>query len=114
LTRSNGQDEPSRGRSAEVPSSTEPRRIGHGDEGPEMHPVSEPDQADLRAILANLGREICQPLEALRGRIEALLGARSGPISDAERGQAETMLRLCDDLGRLTRDCLGGPGSGEG
>jgi len=79
-----------------------------------MHPEAQPHQADLGAILANLGREICQPLESLREEIGALLGDPSRPITDAERGQAETMLRLCDDLGRLTRDCLGGPESGEG
>jgi len=65
------------------------------------------DRDDLRAILANLGREIRHPLESLRGGIGELLADPDRPISDAERTQARTMLALCDDLDRLTRGCLG-------
>ncbi len=65
------------------------------------------DSAILGSILANLGREIRGPLNSLRGEIDGLLGDPSLPITEAERKQAQTMLALCDDLGRLTRECLG-------
>ena len=75
---------------------------------------SDRDQADLRSILASLGREICQPLDSLRAGIGRLLAEPSRPITEAERGQARTMLTLCDDLGRLTRECLGSADPGQG
>jgi hypothetical protein len=71
---------------------------------------SESEQAILQAILANISREICQPLDLLQGGIGRLLDDPSRPINDAERGQAVTMLELCKDLGRLTQECLGTPG----
>jgi hypothetical protein len=69
----------------------------------------EPDRghADLGPILAGLGLEICHPLERLRGGLGRLVEEPSRPLTDAERGQAQAMLALCDDLGRLTRECLG-------
>jgi len=72
-----------------------------------MDAESEREGFSLQAILANLSREICQPLDLLQGGIGALLGDPSRPITEAERSQAETMLMLCNDLGRLTRECLG-------
>jgi hypothetical protein len=60
----------------------------------------------LGPILAGLSGEICRPLELLRGGIERLLTDPSRRITDAERVQARTMLGLCEDLGRLTRECL--------
>ena len=72
---------------------------------------------DLQAILASLGQVICQPLDSLRGGIGRLLEDPARSISDSERGQAEVMLTLCDQLDQLTRDCLGmatpGPGPGD-
>jgi hypothetical protein len=79
-----------------------------------MDPKSECEQALLQAILANLSREICQPLDLLQGGIGKLLDDPTRPINDAERGQAVTMLELCKDLGRLTRECLGTFESREG
>ncbi len=72
-----------------------------------MDTSAEPPQ--LRSILANLGLEICRPLESLRGGIGRFLDDPDRPASEAERVQAETMLTLCDDLGRLTRERLVGP-----
>jgi len=65
------------------------------------------DRDELRAILANLGREIRHPLDSLRGGIGNLLDDPDRPITDAERAQARTMLALCDDLDHMTRGCLG-------
>jgi hypothetical protein len=50
--------------------------------------------------------EICRPLESLQCAIDLLIVDPSRPITDAERIQARTMLGLCEDLGRLTRECL--------
>jgi hypothetical protein len=44
----------------------------------------------------------------LRGGIDQLIVSRADEISDLERSQARTLLTVCDDLGRLTRECLGG------
>ena len=66
----------------------------------------------MQAILANLSREICQPLGLLRAGIMQLIGAEPEFISEAERSQAQTLFMVCDDLGRLTRECLGGEESG--
>ena len=79
----------------------------------ELAPNPAPDPTDLPAlgpILAGLSGEIRRPLEVLRGGIDRLLDDPSRPISDAERAQARTMLGLCDDLDRLTRECLEGGG----
>ena len=64
------------------------------------------DPALLQAILANLSGEICLPLGLLRGRIGKILLSPPSSITDLERSQAETMLNLCDDLDRMTRECL--------
>jgi hypothetical protein len=79
-----------------------------------MDAEAERDRFALPAILANLSREICQPIDLLQGGIGVLLGDPSKPITDAERSQAEIMLMLCNDLGRLTRECLGDPEASEG
>jgi hypothetical protein len=93
----NDQDNPSQaGSSADVPLIPETQGSG-----------SRAESEFLRAILTNLGREICQPLDLLRGGIREVIVDRSGKITEVERSQAETMLALCDDLGRLTRECLG-------
>ena len=70
------------------------------------------DPALLGAILANLSSEIRRPLSLLRGGIGKILASPADSITDLERSQAETMLSLCDDLDRLTRDCLGSPAPG--
>jgi hypothetical protein len=66
--------------------------------------------SSLGPILAGLSGEICCPLELLRGGIDQLLTDPSRRITDAERIQARTMLGLCEDLGRLTREYLEGAG----
>jgi len=63
----------------------------------------------LRSILANLSQEISRPLDSLRVGIGRVLDQSDRPLSEAERAQAQTMLTLCDDLGLLTRERLGGP-----
>lgn len=81
-----------------------------GDHEPARNPASGLSPApSLGPILARLSVEICRPLESLRGGIDRLLDDPSRPITEAERVQARTMLGLCDDLGRLTRECLEGP-----
>ena len=75
---------------------------------------SESEQAILQAILANISREICQPLDLLQGGIGQLLDDPTRPINDAERGQAVAMLEICKDLGQLTRECLGTSESRDG
>jgi hypothetical protein len=69
---------------------------------------AEAEHPQLRSILANLSLEICRPLDSLRLGIDRFLNQPGRPVSDAERAQAQTMLTLCDDLGRLTRERLGG------
>jgi signal transduction histidine kinase len=75
---------------------------------------AEAEHPQLRSILANLSQEICRPLDSLRVGIGRFLEESDRPISDAERVQAQTMLTLCDDLGLLTRERLGGPPTAEG
>ncbi len=80
-----------------------------GDQGPGREPADDSaPAAELAPILAGLSGEICRPLELLRSGIDRLLGDPTRPITDAERIQARTMLGLCDDLDRLTRECLEG------
>jgi len=70
---------------------------------------AEAEHPQLRSILANLSREIARPLDSLRVGIGRVLDQADQPLSEAERIQAQTMLTLCDDLGLLTRERLGGP-----
>lgn len=71
--------------------------------------ATDPSQTlDLEPILAGLSGEICRALESLRSGIDRLVVDPSKPISEAERVQARTMLGLCEDLDRLTRECLEG------
>jgi hypothetical protein len=80
-----------------------------GDHGPAREPAPDPSTPpELAPILAGLSGEICRPLELLRSGIDRLLDDPTRPITEAERVQARTMLGLCDDLGRLTRECLEG------
>lgn len=72
-----------------------------------MPPGPDRVRDDLESILAHLGVELCRPLDSLRGEIGRMVDAPPRPLTDAEVGQARTMLTICDDLGRLTRDCLG-------
>lgn len=82
------------------------------DNNPACDPApSESSRPDLAPILAGLSGEIRRPLESLRSGIHQLLGDASRPISDAERVQAQTMLDLCDDLNRLTRECMEAQGA---
>jgi hypothetical protein len=67
-------------------------------------PRAEPDA--IRPILIGLSGEIRRPLERLRQGIDRLLGDETRPTSDAEIAHARAMLGLCDELDRLTRDCL--------
>ena len=70
---------------------------------------SEP--AEIGAILDLLGAEIRRPLDALRVGIDRLIDDPTGPLSEPEAIQARTIRGLCDDLDRLTRECLATPGS---
>jgi len=70
-----------------------------------------PDHPGLKAILASLGQELGRPLDALQGEILRLLGDPDRPITDAQRSHTRTMLALCEDLRKLTAECLGDPGS---
>jgi hypothetical protein len=76
-----------------------------GDPGTARDPSPPPA---IAPILARLSGEIRHPLELLRGGIDRLLGDSSRSITEAERAQAQTMLGLCEDLDRLTRECLEG------
>ena len=67
----------------------------------------DPQQDFLRSILANIGLEICRPLESLQGGIATLLDGPAGSLGEAEMRQALTMRELCEELGRLTRESLG-------
>ena len=62
---------------------------------------------ELRVISSVLGHEICRPLDALQANLTRLLEDPDREPSAAERNHAITMLELCDDLRRLTWDCLG-------
>ncbi len=71
------------------------------------------DREPIRVILANLSGEICRPLETLQNQIVWLLDDSTEPaLTEAERAQASTMLTLCDEIDRLTRECLGSPTPG--
>jgi len=70
-----------------------------------------PDPSKLTAILASLGRELRRPLDSLQEEIERLLVDHDRPITEAQRLHIQTMLALCDDLRKLTADCLGEPSS---
>jgi len=70
-----------------------------------------PVPSELRAILATLGQELRRPLDTLQEEIERLLIDHDRPITDAQRSHTRTMLALCDDLRKLTADCLGEPAS---
>jgi hypothetical protein len=76
-------------------------RSGDHDPVPDLSPMPA-----LGPVLARLSTEIYRPLESLRCAIDLLIVDPSRPITDAERIQARTMLGLCDDLSRLTRECL--------
>ena len=54
-----------------------------------------------------LSREICRPIDTLQASLARLLDDPTRPPSEIERTHAATMLALCDDLRRLTLDCLG-------
>ncbi len=70
-----------------------------------------PDPPELKAILASLGQELRRPLDALQGEIDRILIDPDRPISDGQRTHTQTMLALCEDLRRLTVECLGEPES---
>jgi hypothetical protein len=83
------------------------------DPPPSAHDGGPGREADgLVAILSNLSREISLPLGLLRAGIGQIIDAGPEVVSEAERSQAQTLLMVCDDLERLTRECLGGEGSG--
>ena len=65
----------------------------------------------LVEISSVLSREICRPIDTLQASLARLLDDPEHPPSEVERTHASTMLSLCDDLRRLTFECLG-DGSG--
>ena len=70
-----------------------------------------PDHSGLETILASLGQELSRPLDALQEEILRLLGDPGRSITETQRSHTETMLALCEDLRKLTAECLGVPGS---
>ena len=62
---------------------------------------------ELRAISSLLGQEICRPLDILQAGLLRLLAEVEQPATTTDRAHATTMLELCDDLRRLTWECLG-------
>ena len=70
-----------------------------------MNPQVESSQ--IQAISSCLSQEICRPLDTLQAGLIRLLDDPARPPSEAERTHALTMLTLCEDLRRLTHDCLG-------
>ena len=65
------------------------------------------DLPRIREVSSLLSREICRPIDSLRANLVRLLDDPVHPPSEVERTHAATMLALCDDLERLTRDHLG-------
>ena len=70
----------------------------------------DPGPTGLASLLALLADEICRPLDELRGGVGRLVDDPDRSLTEAERGEARTILGLCDDLDRLTRECIGLPG----
>ena len=68
------------------------------------------DASRLQAISAMLSREICRPIDSLQANLMQLLEEPGKLPSETERSHAATMLGLCEELRRLTRDCLGEEG----
>ena len=66
------------------------------------------DPVRLCEISSCLSQEIYRPLDSLQAGLSRLLEDPAHPPSEAERNHAQTMLTLCEDLRRLTRECLGG------
>ena len=64
------------------------------------------DPAEFRAILSNLNQELCRPLVSLRAGFDLLLAGADQPVRADQRGHIETMVGLCDDLLKLTRNYL--------
>lgn len=61
----------------------------------------------LQVIASMLSREICRPIDSLQANLVRLLDDPTRPPSPVERTHAATMLTLCEDLRRLTCECLG-------
>lgn len=61
----------------------------------------------MQAISTCLSQEIYRPLDSLQAGLSRLLDDPARPPSEEERVHALTMLTLCEDLRRLTRECLG-------
>ena len=68
---------------------------------------SQVDASRLQAISAMLSREICRPIDSLQANLVQLLEEPGKLPSETERSHAATMLTLCEELRRLTQDCLG-------
>lgn len=64
------------------------------------------DQEALHSLLCGLGRELCQPLVALRAGFDQLLSEAPGPIPPEHQGHVATITGLCDELLGLTRGYL--------
>ena len=69
--------------------------------------TAEPDKLALVAILASLGREICVPLDNLREDLDRANDDEHEVITEKQRAHAQTMMTLCEELTRLTRETLG-------
>ena len=65
------------------------------------------DTPRLQEIASMLSREICRPIDSLQANLIKMLDDPACSTSSAERTHAATMLTLCEDLKRLTWECLG-------
>lgn len=75
-----------------------------------------PDKApapEIKAVLALLGEEVRRPIDALQGEIDRILLDPAQPISEAQRSHTQTMQAVCEEIRKLTDECLGGPADGE-
>ncbi len=70
-----------------------------------------PDHPALAAILANVGAEIRGPLGGLRDALGRIVEEPEAKVPSRRRAHALTMIALCEELDRLTRDTLDRDGS---
>ncbi len=75
--------------------------------------TEEHDHPALAAILDYLGSQICLPLDGLRSALGQVIEEPEAILPPNQRAHASTMIILCDELGRLTRDTLGCGGPGD-
>ena len=60
----------------------------------------------MAAILANIAREICSPLDDLHASLDRVLQERGETLLPKQQSHAQTMIGLCEELSQLTRETL--------